>query len=108
MVNVSHNDNYRASRLQILSLILFVNDKSFLDGYNHLVLNLCANLFGYKRGGVKVDGLVLVSHNSQAHQLFDNVGNGGFQAGCKLGNNYLVGNHYLKLLLSCSFKLHTP
>ena len=72
MVNVTHNNDNRTSWLQILCLVLIINDKSFLDGNDNFLFNLCAQLVCNDSGCIKVNDLVDTSHYAESHELFDN------------------------------------
>ncbi len=80
MVNVSHNNYNRASRLEILCLVLIVNDKSFLDGNNNFLFDLCAQFISNDSRRVKIDYLVDACHNAKSHQLFDNNARSDFKS----------------------------
>ena len=84
MVNVTHNDNDRASFLQALLWIFVSFDKSFFYCNVYFLFNLCAKLFCNKCGGIKVNDLIDRSHYAKTHELFDDLGSCYFKSACKL------------------------
>ena len=80
VVNVTHNNYNRASWLEVLCLVLFVNDKPFLDSNNDFLFHLCAQLVGNDSSRIKIDHLIYSCHYPKAHKLFDNHACGDFKS----------------------------
>ena len=57
MVDMPHDHNHGAARLQVLRRVLAVVDDAFLDGDNHLALDNRAHFGGDDSGGVIVDDI---------------------------------------------------
>ncbi len=105
VVNVTHNNNDRASLNELILGVSLVLDKSFLDSNVNFLLNLCAELLSHECRSIEVYDLINRCHNSETHKFLDDLCSCYLQPACKLGNHDLIGDHYFKLLLSCSFKL---
>ena len=99
MVNVTHDNDNRASRLQIFFLVLALIKQLFFDGNVYFLLNLCAHFLCNDCRRVKVDGLRNICHNAQLEQLFDDVCCGALQAGSQLADIDFIRNHNLELNL---------
>ena len=76
VVNMSHNNDNRASGDKLVLFVISVVDKTLLDCNNNLFFYLCAELFRYKTCGIKVNGCVNSRHNSESHKLLDNLRGG--------------------------------
>ena len=107
VVNVAHYYYYGAALFQRFGSVLFVGDKAVFYRNDNFLLYLSAQLFRNERSGVEVDSFVEGSHYAQTHQLLDDLGSCYLQAGSQLGNNDLVRDLHLELLLSCTLKLQT-
>ena len=107
VVNVTHYNNDRITRLKALGIVGSILEQTLLDGNDNFLLDLCAEFLGNEGSGIEVDCLVEVSHNAEVEQLLDDLGSCHLQAGSQLGNNDLVRDLHLELLLSCTLKLQT-
>ena len=107
VVNVTHYNNDRITRLKALGIVGSILEQTLLDGNDNFLLDLCAEFLGNEGSGIEVDCLVEVSHNAEVEQLLDDLGSCYLQAGSQLGNNDLVRDLHLELLLSCTLKLQT-
>ncbi len=105
VVDVSHDNDNRASRLQVLFPVHVVNYEPLLNCHNDLTLNLCAQLLGDQGGSIKINCLILVCHNAECHELFDDLCNRCLEPCCKLRDDNFIGYHNGELELSRSFKL---
>ena len=99
MVDVSHDNDDRASRLEVFFLVLALIKQLLLDGDKDFLLDLRAHLLGNQCRGIKVDGLRDVRHDTQLEQFLDDVCRGALEAGCQLADVDLVRNHDLELNL---------
>ncbi len=105
MVDVAHDHHDRRALHEALGCVLIHLEEPLLDGDMHLPLDLRAQLLGHDGGGVKVDGLADAGHHAEAHQLFDDRGGGGLEAGSQLAHRDLVRNLHLELGLAGLFQL---
>ena len=99
MVDMTHDNDNRASRLEVLFLVLTLVKQLFFDGDEDFLLNLRAHLFCDDGSGVEVDGLGNVRHNTQLEQLLDDVCCRALQAGSQLADIDLIRDHDLELNL---------
>ena len=80
VVNVTHNNDNRASRLEILLFVRIVNNKSLLDSNDNFLLDLCAQLISHDSRRIEVNDLVYACHYAQTHKLFDNYRSSDFKS----------------------------
>ena len=99
VVNVTHDNDNRASRLQVFFLVLALVKQLFLDGDKDFLLNLCTHFLCYNGSGIKVNGLGDICHNTQLEQFLDDIGSGALQAGCQLTHIDFIRDHNLQLYL---------
>ena len=92
MVDVAHDHHHGGARHQILVLVLMVVDQALLDGDDHLLLHLAAQLFGDDGGGVEVDHLAQGGHDTVLHQALDHLCTGLLHAAGQLAHGDLVGD----------------
>ena len=104
VVNVTHYNYDRITRLQALRIVGSILEQTLLNGHNDFLFYLGAEFLSNQGSGIEVDGLVKVSHNAQVEQLLDYLGSCYLQSGSQLGYNDLVRDLNLELLLSCALK----
>ena len=97
VVDMAHDDDNRASRLEVFFLVLALVKQLFLDGDKDFLLDLCAHLLCDDGSGIEVDGLGNVRHDAQLEQLLDDVCRGALQAGCQFADIDLIRDHDLEL-----------
>jgi len=105
VVNVAHYYNNGASFNKVFILIVKILNKSFLNGDNYFLLDLCTKFFGNKRGSVKIHRLVYSCHNAKSHEFFNDFIDIYFKAAGKFRHHDFIRNKHFQLLLSCTFKL---
>ena len=108
VVNVTHNNNDRIARLQLLFLVLVLIEQLLLDGNVYFLLNLAAHFLCNDGCGIVVDHLGDGRHNAQLDETLDNIRCGALHAGSELTDGNLLRNHYLyRNLLKCCHLLLT-
>ena len=105
VVNVTHDADHRGTLHQILLRILFLGEQALLDGHMHLVLDLCVELLGQQRSGIKVDDVVDGMHLAHLHELGNDLAGLLLQAGSQLADGDLVGDQHLQLGVAGLFQL---
>ena len=100
VVDVTHDHDYRGARLQLLRPVFAVVYQALLDGDDHLVLDLAAQLHGHERGGVVVDYIAQRGHDAVLDERLYDLGAGLLHAGGQLADADGVGylNLYGRLL----------
>ncbi len=107
VVNVSHNYDYGAARLEVCIVVIAVVDEALLNGNDNFLLNLCTELLCYERSCIEVYLLIDRSHNAETHELLYYLCSSNFKTCCELADCDALGDHYLELLLSCALELET-
>ena len=108
MVNVTHYNNDRASRLQVLGVVLGVVHNLLLYGDNYLLLDFRAHFAYHYLGGIIIDNLINSRHHSKLHEHLYNLRRGLFKSCGKLAYGNLVTHGYGYRRLLYALKLHTP
>ena len=107
VVNVTHNDDDRASRLQCLLGILGDIHYSFLYRDNDGALYFAAHFGHDYLGGIVVDGLIDRRHHTELHELLYDLGRSLFQRRGKLAHRYFLAHRYGDRRLFDLFKLNS-
>ena len=105
VVNVTHDNDNRCSRHQILRLILMVVDKTLLNRNYDFLLDLAAKLHGDERRGVIVDNIGNGGEHAELEELLYDLGRGLLHTGGQFADGNFVGYLDLELLLLRYLKL---
>ncbi len=99
VVNVTHNNNNRATLFSIFGIIIFFNQALF-NGDDYFVLYLCTKFLCHQARCIKVNFFIDCCHYPKKHQSLDNFCCSYLQPGCKFSYGNHIRNPYTKLLLS--------
>ena len=107
VVNVTHDNNDRITRLELLFLVLVLVEQLLLDGNMNFLFDLAAHFLGNDGCGIVIDDLRDRSHNAQLDEALDNVRCGALHAGSELADGDLIRDHdlYRDLLERCHLLL---
>ena len=95
VVDVAHDHHNGSAGDQILLFILGGVDELLLDGDDHFLLHLAAQLHGHQGGGIVVDDLAEGGHDAHLHQGLDHLGAGLLHAAGQLAHADLIGDEHL-------------
>ena len=105
VVNVAHDHHYGSAGDQILRTVLGGVNELLLDGDDHFLFHLAAELLGHEGGGIEVDHLAQGGHDAVFHQALDYLCTGFLHAAGQLTHADLIGDLDLDGGLLSDFEL---